>query len=99
MIKTAITCNGSVEFRLSSSNEEEKMCGSRRRRLEGSKLTRDERGLIAMACVILLPVLLGFAALGLDVGYLLDKKQRTTAAADACAVAGAVVRQVCASMS
>ena len=54
-----------------------------------AKFLRHKRGSILVLAAIVLPVLLGFAALALDVGYMYDYKQRMGAAADAAAVAGA----------
>ena len=53
------------------------------------KKWRNERGSILVLAAIVVPVLLGFAALALDAGYYYDYKQRMGAAADAAALAGA----------
>jgi hypothetical protein len=53
------------------------------------KVLPRERGSILLLAAIVLPVLLGLAALALDAGYMFDYRQRMGAAADAAAVAGA----------
>jgi hypothetical protein len=50
---------------------------------------RDERGSMIVLAAVVLPLLLAFAAVALDTGYMYDYKQRMGAAADAAALAGA----------
>jgi hypothetical protein len=50
---------------------------------------REDRGSIIVLAAIVVPILLGFAALALDAGYYFDYKQRMGAAADAAALSGA----------
>jgi hypothetical protein len=50
---------------------------------------RDERGSMLVLAAVVLPVLLAFAAVALDLGYMYDYKQRMGAAADAAALSGA----------
>ncbi len=55
-----------------------------------NRLTRkDERGAVAVLVVAALVALLGFAALAIDVGFLVMKKTELQTAADAGALAGA----------
>jgi hypothetical protein len=52
-------------------------------------LARDERGQILILTVLTMTALLGMAALAIDVGYFLDRRNSMGAAADAAAKAGA----------
>ncbi|MFN2604219.1 MAG: pilus assembly protein TadG-related protein [Gemmatimonadaceae bacterium] len=54
-----------------------------------ARILRNERGSMMVLAAIVLPVLLGFAALALDAGYFFDYKQRMGAAADGAAMAAA----------
>jgi Flp pilus assembly protein TadG len=53
----------------------------------------NQTGAIAIMTVVLLPLLLGFMALALDVGYVLLNKNRMQVAADSAALAAAAARQ------
>jgi Flp pilus assembly protein TadG len=61
----------------------------RRGGMEGSALASNERGAVAVMVAIMLPVLLGFAALTIDIGQALVAKNELQDAADAGALAGA----------
>ncbi len=50
-------------------------------------LAKDSRGIVAVVTALAFPVLLAFAALALDVGYLQDMKRRQKNAAIAAALA------------
>lgn len=51
------------------------------------RLWRDERGVVAIAVAILLPVLIGFAGLGVEVGMWFAIQRQNQSAADAAAIA------------
>jgi Flp pilus assembly protein TadG len=55
----------------------------------GGGLRRGERGSVLVLTAVALPVLIGFAALALDIGYIYDYRQGMGAAADAAAISGA----------
>ena len=50
------------------------------------RLWRDERGVVAIAVAILLPVLIGFAGLGVEVGMWFAVQRQNQSAADAAAI-------------
>ena len=52
-------------------------------------MRRDESGQILLMTALMLPVLLGFAALAVDAGFALDLHKRLQTAADSAALAGA----------
>ncbi len=52
-------------------------------------LARDQRGVISILFALLLPLMLGFIGLGVEVGYWFQKHRDLQAAADAAAVSGA----------
>jgi hypothetical protein len=54
-----------------------------------ARFFRGKRGSMLVLAAVVLPLLLAFAALALDAGYMFDYKQRMGAAADAAALAGA----------
>ncbi|UNY41880.1 hypothetical protein CPT_Momento_050 [Burkholderia phage Momento] len=55
----------------------------------GSKSRRNQRGAVAITVALLMSILLGFAALAIDVGYLFVVRNELQNAADAAALAGA----------
>jgi Flp pilus assembly protein TadG len=54
------------------------------------RLWRDERGVVAIAVAILLPVLIGFAGLGVEVGMWFWIQRQNQSAADAAAISAAL---------
>jgi hypothetical protein len=55
------------------------------------RLKNPERGSILVMMALLLPILVGVAGLAIDVGYLIDYRRQMQTAADAAAVAGAIL--------
>ncbi len=55
---------------------------------------RDRRGVAAIIFALTLPVIAGFAALAIDVGYLTLLQARLQAAADAAVLAAATAKNV-----
>jgi len=53
------------------------------------KVARDQRGVIIVMFALLMPIMLGFIGLGVEVGYWFGKSRDLQAAADAAALAGA----------
>ena len=54
-----------------------------------NRLAADQRGVIIVMFALMLPIMLGFVGLGVEVGYWFQKKRDMQAAADAAAVASA----------
>jgi len=54
------------------------------------RLWRDERGVVAIAVALLLPVLIGFAGLGVEVGMWFAVQRQNQSAADAAAISAAL---------
>ena len=52
------------------------------------KFIRDRRGVTAIIVALSMPVIAGFAALGLDVGYMVLLQARLQAAGDAVQIGG-----------
>ena len=55
-----------------------------------ARFSRDQRGAVAVAVAVLLPVLIGFAGLGVEVGWWFWIQRQNQSAADAAAISAAL---------
>ncbi|MEZ5931302.1 MAG: pilus assembly protein TadG-related protein [Alphaproteobacteria bacterium] len=65
-------------------------CLAKKKKNGKARLARDDRGTIIAPLAVLMPILLGMAGLGIDIGNWYNGKRQAQAAADAAARAGAL---------